>query len=174
MDERTRELTRLWMSAQPIVSSFVSSLVPNFTARDDIMQEIITAVIESFDRYDPQRPFIGWLLGIARNQIAVHRRKLSRDPVYFDEGAVDALVDSFTNIVSRDMHKLEFLQDCLERLSDRDRNLCDLRYEQDLKPAGIGTRLGMTPNNVSKALQRIRDQLRNCIERQVTRAGRAT
>ena len=173
MDEKTRELTRMWMSAQPIVASFVSSMVSDFNARDDIMQEIITAVIESFDSYDPSRPFIGWLLGIARNQVGLYRRKLSRDRGLFDETTADVLVDAFSRVSISDVRRLEFLQDCIERLSDRDRELCDLRYEQNLKPSGIAAQLGTTANNVSKALQRIRDQLRNCIELHVARTERA-
>ena len=174
MDDRTKNLTRMWMSAQPIVASFVSSVVPDFNTRDDIMQEIITIAIESFDAYDSTRPFVGWVLGIARIQVAVHRRNALRNRVCFDESTVDLLVDSFSQIPTSEVHKLEFLQSCLERLSERDRQLCDLRYEQDLKPARIASQLGTTANNVSKALQRIRDQLRNCIELQVARAGRAT
>jgi RNA polymerase sigma-70 factor (ECF subfamily) len=50
-------------------------------------------------------------------------------------------------------------------LANRARGLCQLRYEQDLKPAAIADRVGMTPNSVAKALQRIRDQLRECLDR---------
>ena len=174
MDDQTKQLTRLWMSAQPIVASFVSSVVPDFNSRDDILQEIITIVIESFDSYDSSRPFIGWVLGIARIQVAVYRRNATRNPVCFDESIVELLADSFSQVSPTEVHKLEFLQSCLERLNERDRQLCDLRYEQDLKPARIATQLGTTANNVSKSLQRIRDQLRTCIEMQVVRAGRAT
>ncbi len=142
MDDRMRNLTRLWMSAQPIVASFVSSMVPDFNARDDILQEIITVAIEQFDSYDPTRPFVAWVLGIARIQVAVYRRNSSRNRVCFDESTVDLLVDSFAQVTTNDVLKLEFLQSCLERLSDRDRQLCDLRYERDMKPAGIARQIG--------------------------------
>lgn len=171
MDEKTRQLTRMWMSAQPIVSSFVWSLVHDFTARDDIMQETIAAAVESFDRYDPERPFVGWVLGIARNQTGLYLRKTNRDRLVFDDTVVESLASAFAQIPAAEVHKLEFLRGCLEKLNERDRRLCDLRYEQDLKPAGIATILGMTSNTVSKSLQRIRDQLRSCIELSVTQAG---
>ena len=60
---------------------------------------------------------------------------------------------------------LGFLQDCLGKLDSRARELCELRYVQDLKPAAIAEMVGMTANAVAKSLQRIRDQLRECIER---------
>ena len=173
MDEKTRRLTRMWMSAQPIVSSFVSSMVHDFTARDDIMQEVIAAVVESFDKYDSDKPFVGWLLGIAKNQVGLYRRKTHRERLVFDDSTVDQLACAFSELPTSEIHKLEFLRGCLEKLNERDRRLCDLRYEQDLKPAGIATALGITSNRVSKALQRIRDQLRSCIERQVAQAKSA-
>lgn len=173
MDDKTRQLTRLWMTAQPIVSSFVSSMVTDLAARDDLLQEIIAAVVESFDKYDQEKPFVGWVLGIARNQVNLHRRRNRRDKLVFDDTAVELLAETFERIPASELHKLEFLRGCLEKLSDRDRRLCDLRYEQNLKPAGIATVIGTTANNISKALQRIRDQLRYCVERQVSQTGGA-
>lgn len=171
MDDKSRHLTQMWMSAQPIVASFVSSMVSDFGARDDILQEVIAAAVESFDRYDSGRPFIGWLLGIARNQVGLYYRKRHHERLVFDEPTIDLMMGTFAEIPAAEIQKLELLRGCLERLNDRDRRLCDLRYEQDIKPSGIGSALGMTANGVSKALQRIRDQLRVCIERQVTRTA---
>jgi RNA polymerase sigma-70 factor (ECF subfamily) len=53
---------------------------------------------------------------------------------------------------------------CVARLGTRARRLCQLRYRDDLKPAAIAETLAMTANGVSKALQRVRAQLRACIE----------
>ncbi len=53
MDEQL-DSHRLWTLAQPTVSAFVVSVVRDFAARDDLLQETAIAVIESFDRYDPQ------------------------------------------------------------------------------------------------------------------------
>ncbi|MFM7831063.1 MAG: hypothetical protein ACKPJD_04700 [Planctomycetaceae bacterium] len=49
----------------------------------------------------------------------------------------------------------------------------ELRYGQDLKPAAMGRLLDMHPNTVSKALQRIRDQLRDCLQRRSAMEGPA-
>ena len=42
--------------AQPAVSAFVTSVVRHFRDRDDVLQDV--AVIESFDRWDSDRPVI--------------------------------------------------------------------------------------------------------------------
>jgi hypothetical protein len=63
MDPRTREVTRLWTLAVPAVSSFVASLVRDFQDCDDVLRDTAVAVVESFDQYDPARPFLAWALG---------------------------------------------------------------------------------------------------------------
>lgn len=168
MDQKTRQATRLWTLAQPVVSAFVTSVVRDFKDRDDLLQEIAVAAIESFDAYNPERPFVPWVIGIARNQIGLYLRQRRRERLVFDEETVSCLEIAFSEVSSRERHKLDALAECLKLLEGRARLLCQLRYHDDLKPAGIAEQLGMAPNAVAKALQRIRDQLRDCINQKTT------
>ena len=174
MTEQTKRLAHMWMTAQPVVAAFVASLVRDGNAQEDILQEVVAAVLESYDKYDATRPFVGWVLGIARNQVRLYRRRSLRGRVLFDESTLDFLMDSFSNVRTEEVLKLEFLPECLDRLNDHERHICELRYEQGLKPSGIAAVLEMTSNTVSKALQRIRSQLRDCIEFKVARARGTT
>lgn len=165
MDERSRQATRLWTSAQPAVSAFLTSAVRDFSVRQDLLQDVAVAVIESFDRYDPSRPFAAWAIGIAQNHVRTHLRRIRRDRHVFDDDTVAALAVTFASPELSAPEPLEHLRDCLEKLPPKSRELCDLRYVEDLKPAAIAEVNGMTPNSVAKALQRIREQLRECLER---------
>lgn len=165
MDPGFREVTRLWTLAVPAVSAYVASLVRDFQDRDDVLQETAVAVVASFDRYDPSRPFLGWALGVARNQTLLHIRRKGRDRLAFDTAAVEALASAFAEVAPAETRKLDRLRDCIETLDVRSRELCRFRYEDDLKPAAIGQLLGVGANAVAKALQRVRDQLRACVER---------
>ena len=166
IDDNTRQAARLWAVAQPVVSAFVTSIVRDFTARDDVLQEVAVAVIESFHRYDAERPFGAWALGIAQNQVRLYLRRVRRDRLVFDEETMIYLAAAFVAESSEGSSRnLDSLQDCMRRLEGRARRLCELRYRDDLKPAAIAKRVGMTANSVAKALQRIRGQLRECVER---------
>lgn len=171
MDPRIREVTRLWTLAVPTVSAFVASLVRDFQDRDDVLQDTAVAVVASFDQYDPDRPFLSWALGVARNQAALHLRRKGRDRLAFDTPAVEALAAAFAEVTAAEVHKLDRLRECVQALDERSRELCRLRYEDDLKPAAIGERLGVGANAVAKALQRVRDRLRECVERKAMRPG---
>lgn len=162
---------RHWTLAQPVVSAFIGSLVRDFTDRDDVLQETAVALLESADRYDDSRPFIAWALGIARNHIRLYLRRVANDRCIFSESLVDELATAFSSVSSQDINRLSFLRECLQRLDSREQILVQLRYVEDLKPAVIGERLGLAANTVSKSLQRLRDQLRVCIERAATMEG---
>jgi len=167
LDSKTIQAMRLWTLAQPVVSAFVISVVRDFSARDDVLQEVAVAVIESFDSYDPQRPFVAWAMGIAQNKVRQYLRRIQRDRLVFDDDVLVHLAAAFEEESAEQSQSLAFLRSCLEQLEGRSRKLCELRYGSDLKPAAMAESLGMTANTVAKALQRIRDQLRACIERKV-------
>ncbi|MEZ6057052.1 MAG: sigma-70 family RNA polymerase sigma factor [Planctomycetaceae bacterium] len=171
MDDQARQATRLWTLAQPVVSAFVTSVVRDFSSRDDVLQEVAVAVMESFDRYDSERPFTAWALGIAQNQVRLYLRRRQRELLVFNDELMATLASEFEAMPQEQLRPLDFLSDCLGELQGRTRDLCDLRYTQDLKPAAIAESVGMTANSVAKALQRIRDQLRDCIERKAALEG---
>ena len=171
MDDRTRDAMRHWTLAQPVVSAFVASLVRDFAARDDVLQDCAIAVIESFDRYDKSRSFAAWALGIAQNQVRLYLRKQQRLRLVFDDDVVSRLAVAFEAEAAAQVRPLSYLRDCLTRIEGRARELCELRYVQDLKPAAIAEQVGMTANSVAKTLQRIRDQLRECIDRKTAIEG---
>lgn len=162
--ERTRRAMRLWSLAQPAVSAFITAVLRDFSARDDVLQDVAVAVLESFDSYDERRPFTPWAIGVARNQIGLYLRQRRRDRQTFDTDAIESLAAAFAMVPEDESHLLDRLRVCIARLSVRSRRLCELRYRDDLKPAAIAAAVSMSANGVSKALQRVRQQLRACIE----------
>ncbi len=165
MDEITRQATRQWTLAQPAVSAFVMSVVRDFRDRDDVLQNIAVAVVESFNAYNPAYPFVPWAIGVARNQVGLYLRSRRRDRLVFDEETVTCLAVAIQEVANEKSMQLDHLQDCLGTLESRSHRLLELRYEQDMKPAAIAERVEMSANSVAKALQRIRDRLRECIDR---------
>lgn len=171
MDDSTRQATRLWTLAQPKVSAFVTSVVRDFKDRDDVLQDIAVAVVESIDSYDSQRPFDVWAMGVARNQMKLYFRRRQRDRLLFDETTIQRVEAAFSRVTDVESRKLDLLNNCLEQLEGRAQELCTLRYEENLKPAAISETLGMAGTAVRKSLQRIREQLRECIDRDSAAEG---
>jgi RNA polymerase sigma-70 factor (ECF subfamily) len=171
MDDRRLEATRLWTLAQPTVSAFVGSLVREIRDRDDVLQEVAVAFMNSFASYDHTRPFMAWVIGIARNQVGLYLRRKGRDRLIFDPDAMERIGQAFAEVQPRDVRMLDYLEECVQFLEGHARKLCELRYERDLKPASIAPLVGMSANGVAKALQRIRELLRECVEKKAAHEG---
>lgn len=165
MDDRTRQAFTLWTQAQPTVSAYIHALVGDRTVRDEVLQEVALAILEHFDRYDPARPFLPWAMTIARNAVADARRRGRRMPAQLSEAAETALAAALSEVSDTERVRLAHLAACLERVEGRAREICDYRYRAGLAPARIATLLGLQSNTVAKALQRLREDLRTCIER---------
>jgi RNA polymerase sigma-70 factor (ECF subfamily) len=153
MNPTVLEATRLWTLAQPTVSAFVASIVREFQDRDDVLQDIAVAVMESFDRYDSSRSFVGWSLGIARNQVLLYLRRKGQQRQVFGTAAIESVAKAFENLLPQEGRMLDHLEDCVGMLDADSKRLCTFRYEQDLKPAAIAVRVGMSANTVANTLR---------------------
>ena len=171
MDDRRLEATRLWTLAQPTVSAFVGSLVREIRDRDDVLQEVAVAFMNSFESYDRTRSFMAWVIGIARNQVGLYLRKKGRERLVFDPDTLERIGGAFAEVQPRDVRMLDYLEECVQSLDGRARELCELRYERDLKPASMAPLVGGSANGVAKALQRIREMLRECVEKKAVSEG---
>lgn len=96
-----------------------------------------------------------WLGTIVRNEAFRYHSRVRPDPVdEVDswEGEEDAGIVS--TVERADLHA------ALKRLSERDRKLIELRYEEDLTQEAIARRLGIPDGTVKVRLHRVRHRLR--------------
>ncbi len=171
MDPRMREAFALWTAAQPAVSAFVHALVGSPVLRDEVLQDTVTRVLESFGSYDSSRPFLPWAMTLARRAAYDARRRHRRFPAALTEAAQDSLAAAVVEVEPEERALLDHLSECIGRLDARQRQMCDLRYRGGMKPADIAGAMGLHANTVSKSLQRIRETLRACIEGRARAAG---
>lgn len=159
--DRERFLTS-FLVAQPSLRSYVQALVGPDSDSDDLLQEISLTLWRQFAQYDPQRPFIAWAIGIARNQVARYRRDHAIRKRRFSERAEAALGVAFTELEDEFGERRSALRACLERLGPRAQELLRLRYQQGMELADIASTQTSTVNAVNKALGKIRRLLLQC------------
>ncbi len=70
-------------------------------------------------------------------------------------------------------HWLEALGRCREKLEGRRSRAVSLFYGERLSRAEVASRLHMKENGVKTMLQRIRADLRNCVDRELRKNGNA-
>ncbi|MBI1367922.1 MAG: sigma-70 family RNA polymerase sigma factor [Planctomycetes bacterium] len=166
-----RRLARLWMEAMPSVQSFICSAIPRFHDAEDVLQQVAEDVAEHFDRYDADRPFVAWAIGIAKIQIALHYRKSHRDMMQMSDAALERIavahVDGHDSLSDR--HAA--LEDCLAGLDDKPRRMLALRYGESLSSDEIAARLASTAKSVRVTLTRLRTRLADCIAAKLHKGG---
>jgi len=167
-DER---FARLWTRAQPLVASYVASLVADFHEADDIVQDVAVVLVRKFGEYDESRSFLGWAMGIARNEILQHRRAHARAFLSFDSALTERVAAAFDRLAPELEFRTHALRHCLGKISDRPRQMLSLLYEDSLKPRQIAERLGIAAATVRVMLSKARSSLRTCVERKVALSG---
>lgn len=96
-----------------------------------------------------------WLGTIVRNEAFRHHARVRPEPVEAVETWEGAEDEQILSTVERaDVHAV------LDRLSERDRKLLQLRYEEDLTQEAIARRLGVPDGTVKVRLHRLRHKLR--------------
>lgn len=158
----------LWVRSQTTVAAYVFAAIRDAHEAEDVLQVIAEAAVEDFASYDASRSFTGWVLGIARHRVLHHIRTRGRDRHVFGERALTMIADAAAELDTEQDDRRAALVRCMSDLTDRSRELIDLRYRDELPPTAIADRVGMTANALNVALHRVRKQLADCIRRRLT------
>src|SRR5262245_8246385 len=166
--EHTGQLARLWSQSQSGVGEDILSLVRDFHAAEDLLQQVAVVLVREFEKYDPARPFLPWALGIAKNVVLKSRRDLARESAaLLDQELVDRVQAAFEEQSEGWSQVRLALRNCLEKQSKRMLEVLRWRYAYDLKPKEVANRMGVTSGAVRVMLHRARAGLRDCIDRRL-------
>lgn len=164
--------TLLWTKAQPVVASYIASLVRDFNDAEDVLHNVALALLRKRADYDPERPFENWAIGIAKRQVLLYFRQCRRDPHVFGEQFLDRFTESFRSLAGSATNLSLALDTCLKKVKGRGRKALLLRYADGLKSAAIGQNLGVSEGAVRKLLHRLRTGIRECVQRELRRLER--
>jgi RNA polymerase sigma-70 factor, ECF subfamily len=166
--ESTEQLARLWTQVQPVVSSYILSLVRDFHLTEDIVQQVAVVLVREFEKYDRSRPFLPWSLGIAKNVALKARRELAKDSSrLLDSELFDRLQAGFEQDMDVWASLRHALHICVQKQKGRLQEVLRWRYAHDMKPQEISEKMGTTAGAVRVMLHRARSILRECIQRRL-------
>jgi RNA polymerase sigma-70 factor (ECF subfamily) len=124
---------------------------------EDAAQEVFLKAYKNLGRYDPERPFVNWLLKIASNQAIDHLRRRRARPA-MDLAEVEAAVDASpgpeTVLALEERRRL--IMEATRRLGPKDRALIVLRYWYDYSYEEMAAVLSLSTSAVRSRLHRAR------------------
>lgn len=148
--------------------AFVSLKLPVPHLVSEIAHETFVFAFHHINEFTAGTSFRAWLRAIAANKIRAELTRHAREEnnrLHYAER--QALEEALADANPSDFKELEALETCLGRLPEHLRHLLSLRYQNDHSSEQIARRLTRSLAWVRTTLCRVRQQLRECIERQL-------
>jgi RNA polymerase sigma-70 factor (ECF subfamily) len=162
-------LSRLWMQAEPSVTAYVFAAIQRFQDAEDVVQQVALTAARRFDEYDDSRPFVAWVLWLAKSKIIDQYRKQGRRKLMFSEKLLDQTASRLVERQETDHAQAAALEQCIDKLPPKSRKLLDLRYLEDASMEAIARAIGSTAGSVRVMLFRIRNLLADCVKAELAR-----
>ncbi len=132
-------------------------------AADDLAQRTFVACVERADRVRETSAFRAYLMGIARRQLAMHQRELSKVAPLDAFEEVPQNATKLSTIVARSHEQLLALR-ALASLPRRPQLLLVLHYWEAVRTPELATFFAVPTSTIRSRLARARDLLRRRME----------
>lgn len=167
MVDRQAEMAALVRSHQAGVWRYLRYLGCPPAEADDLTQDTFLAVFrDGFEERSPEQT-AAYLRTVARNRLLAVRRSRKKAPEVELEAAEAVWAETVGDRGMDDY--LVALEDCLEKVTPRVRQVLDLLYRDRINRLEIAKRLEMAFEGVKTLLRRARASLRECVERRLGR-----
>lgn len=150
----------------PGLVGFLRHLEAPPSAIDDLVQETFTRAFRSLATYDVERPFITWLLSIARNTLYDERREHARQRD-LAQAAAGAAMRAPTPGVEEQVVGRQTLQEALASLDEPARFIIEMRLIHDLPFGDIAATTGETEGNLRVRFHRALGRLRATMGKEI-------
>jgi RNA polymerase sigma-70 factor (ECF subfamily) len=159
---------KMFISHQRQIYAFIGSLLPQQAELDDIYQQTCLLLWQKRDQYDPNRPFLPWAYGFARNEIFSFLRRQGRDANRLSPDLLAQIAEVRAVEDEQAAARRAALEACLQKLSPAQQELLKARYASSTSLKELAGSLATTAAALTMRLQRIRQALLQCIEATVT------
>lgn len=154
---------QIYRSVYPPLRAFVARRV-HARAIEDVVSETMTRAVAGIVGYRPSTAGVeGWIFGIARHVVADYHRRVGRErrrPVIAADPHDVALPGDA--VLVADEHAL--LRSRFEQLSERDREVLELRFVAELSTEETAEALGRRPGAIRTAQSRALERLRQLMD----------
>ncbi len=169
--KRSEEFLALFLAHQNRVYSYILTMVPNRVDADDILQETTMVMWREYCKETEVKNFAAWAIKISQYRIMNYRNSQIRSRMKYSSKLMTMLSDEVAIKYDSYDDRLDSLDNCLNKLGQKDRRLVRMRYEDNCKANEISTKVGMSVHGIYKALSRINNALLHCVRRRMKLEG---
>ena len=162
------DFTRLFVRHERDLRVFARTLLPNWSAVDDVLQEASVVMWKKLDQLEKEEEFYFWARTIVRYEALRARRNAARDRLVLSEETLDLLANQAMPTTADELEQERaVLKGCLQKLTDEQRQLVFAASLRDGGVKELAEASNRTANSLYKMIGRLRASLRECVQREL-------
>ncbi|UUO08741.1 sigma-70 family RNA polymerase sigma factor [Blastopirellula sp. J2-11] len=160
-----------YIANQERLKAYVYSLIFNWNDAEEVFQRTSLGLWRKWEQFDPQRDFLPWAFGMARVEAKRFLAEKGKQELMLSDAAMESLDMAMVEGVDGWNERLAALEQCVKKLPSLQRSLLWASYKKANSVEQVGQLFGLSTNAVYKRLRRIREQLHQCIDLQLSLWG---
>ena len=170
MPVETDHIVRVLIQQRAELIGYAWLVVGDPDLAEDVFQEVSVAVIRKAGDIEDADHLNGWLYEAIRLQGLKARRDQGRRHQLLSKDVLEALVASKIDSEAVSAQQAA-LRECVNRLTGVTRDILEMRYGQNLKPAAIAKSTGKNIQTIYKIITRAHSALRDCVKERIASQG---
>jgi RNA polymerase sigma-70 factor (ECF subfamily) len=148
-----------------ILRGFLIKRVSDKDVIEDIIQDILISIHKAQHTYDASRPFIPWMMAIARFRLTDHFRKVYREAEH-EEAYTEELSHDIALDVTNPVGEYEYLYRAIETLPEKQQHVVVWMKIEGLSAKEVAEKLNMSESAVKVTAHRAYKALKIAMEQQ--------
>lgn len=161
---RHEQFAQSFLKHQDRVYGHIVTMLPNRHDAEDVFQQTSLILWRKWEQFEPQRDFLAWACGIARNEVRNFLLRRGRERVVLGERLMDEVCELRAESQSLLDERRTLLVECMKKLDFVARELVERSYAGRESIEVIARQFRTTRNALYLRLRRIRRELMECIE----------
>jgi RNA polymerase sigma-70 factor (ECF subfamily) len=152
---------------QRLLYAYLVAQLGNTSDAEEALQETCVIILQQQAKFQPGTDFVAWASAIAYNQVRKFRRQRRSKGVVLDPLLLDQVAAENVGKEAIFLARRRALDDCIKHVATRDRLILREVYGGQTTIKRAAEKLARPANTLYKALNRIRRQLQECIQRKL-------
>lgn len=152
-----------------MIRSYYRSMNLSHESAEDLVQETFMMAFKLLSGFDRSKPIRPWLRGIAKNKYLEFCREKKEIPLGNDMiELIDSQYHYWEDAHVDDFNLYSFLKECIAKLDTEAAKAVELFYYKKLSTLEMANICSLNEMTVRKRLQRVRENLKNCMSRHLS------
>lgn len=175
MNSNETHAAQIFLSHHDFVKGIALKYAPWPGLMEDIAQQVFLEFMAKESQWDLSKDARPLLATMTRHIAMRQWRERTRQQPEVVQKLADhiRLLAEEREAPPRYEEEIGALRDCLQKLPEKSRELVTLYYYDDIGTPEIAGQINMKADTVCRALSRVREKLRDCIDQTINRGGPA-